>query len=440
MLLWLALQTFDCIHEDPDGGADSAVSPDGATIAFSSRRKGSLDLWLVDVKTKELRQLTKNPKNDYEPRWSPDGSKIVFTTDRNGNQDIWIVDVKSGEETELTHTVTNEDYPSFSQDGSKIVFTGGPWVAREVHVLDVATKETKQITKGHRLVGAAAFSPPGDKIVYHVYYNSYESGESDVFIVDAAGGEGKKLIDDKIWDYKPMWSYDGAWIAFSSKRDTACFNVWMIKSDGTNLHKLTTFEDTDARWPNFTKDGRLAFHRIRPHRGLLRAVDVESGATRDLATFGGRIARMSPSPDRSRIAYELNNAIYVVEKEVTRELAKGTQPTWSPDGKRVAFLRNRTSAISIVDAGGGTPVKTEGAKPKWPESPDNGWSPDGAWIAIVIKDQVSLVSTKDGTVKTLTKGDGVRELPVWSADGKTIVFAEFHPQLVQYYLSKEPVK
>ena len=48
------------VHEDLHGGADSSISADGRWIAFSSRRSGNMDLWIVDTSSGELRQLTRH--------------------------------------------------------------------------------------------------------------------------------------------------------------------------------------------------------------------------------------------------------------------------------------------------------------------------------------------------------------------------------------------
>jgi TolB protein len=309
------LPKAEFIHEDRKGGADSAVSPDGQWIAFSSRQSGNPDLWIVNVKSKETRQITKNAAPDYEPRWHPDGSKIVFVSDRNGNQDVFQVDIETLKETPLASSMFNEDYPSYSADGKKIVYTSGPFTNREVMVKDLVSGEVKQITRGHRLTGAATFSPDGKKIAYHVYYKKLGEGESDLYSVDASGGEGAKITDDDIWDYKPCWSPDGQWIAFSSKRTTKTFDVWIVSPDGKTKRQITGWADSDERWPNWTSDGRIGFHRITPARGRLLQgnqviVDVE-----------GSISSFDAGP---KLAYCANERIYVDSKEI----AKGTNPVW----------------------------------------------------------------------------------------------------------------
>lgn len=318
LLLQDAFPETDLVHEDGKGGADSAVSPDGRWIAFSSRRSGNPDVWICGVRTRELRQVTKHSAADYEPRWHPDGTKIVFVSERKGNQDVYVIDLSTGEEKALAETRYNEDYPSFSSDGRRIVYTSGPMIGRSVMVKDLETGETTQITKNHRFTGAAAFSPDGTRIAYHVYFKKLGEGESDLFLVDAAGGEGTKLTDDAIWDYKPCWSPDGRWIAFSSKRTTSTFDVWIISPDGKTKRQITGSADSDERWPNWTNDGRIGFHRIVPARGRL----LQGG--REVVCVEGSISSFDAGP---KLAYCANGRIYVDG----RELARGTDPVWVGD-------------------------------------------------------------------------------------------------------------
>jgi TolB protein len=66
-------------------------SPDGSQLAFSSRRDGNLDLWLINADGTNLRRLTSHPADDRYPAWSPDGAKIAFASDRAGSSDIWVL-------------------------------------------------------------------------------------------------------------------------------------------------------------------------------------------------------------------------------------------------------------------------------------------------------------------------------------------------------------
>lgn len=438
-LLFLLFQETEIVlvHEDIYGNADSAVSPDGLWMAFSSRRTGNADLWIADVKTGKARQLTKHAANDYEPRWHPDGKKILFTTERARNQDVYEIDIETGAERALIATKENEDYPSYSQDGKRIVFTGGPGFEREVYTKDLDSGKVLQITRGHRLTGATSFSPDGKQIVYHVYVRSYMSGESDLWLVSSEGGPGKKITDDEIWDYKACWAYHADWIAFSSKRDSKWFEVWIVKSDGTGMRKITASPGCEDRWPNWTKDGRIGFHRIVPAKGMLRRVEVETGTIEDVTAYEGDITGFLPSPDGTRAVWSVNNSIVLLNLEngTSRELTKGVEPRWSPDGAKLAFVRRKWTAVeAYVMPLDGEPVKVRNGEVEWPAAAPTGWSRDSKRLVLVAKGELVL----DG--KNLTKDAGGKSSPVWSADGKWVYFVQNRAQKVQYYLTKEPIR
>ena len=67
-----------------------AISPDGKRIAFSSRRNGYFDIYILDLETGELSRVTDSLSYDASPSWSPDGQWIVYETYENGNMDIRI--------------------------------------------------------------------------------------------------------------------------------------------------------------------------------------------------------------------------------------------------------------------------------------------------------------------------------------------------------------
>lgn len=107
-LLW-APDPLDIVITSPEGGPQRGVtdatanaygaqlSPDGSRVAFYSSRGGSYDIWVIDVATRVMRQVTSWPSTEVEPSWSPDGRTIYFLSNRDARgNDIWRIPADSG--------------------------------------------------------------------------------------------------------------------------------------------------------------------------------------------------------------------------------------------------------------------------------------------------------------------------------------------------------
>jgi len=90
---------------------DPCYSPDGKLILFSSNAAGSYDLWIVgaDGANPKPTPLTSDPGFEGAPCWSPDGSRIAFAASRTGNLEIWTMDRQGKEWRQLTHSRQGRD-------------------------------------------------------------------------------------------------------------------------------------------------------------------------------------------------------------------------------------------------------------------------------------------------------------------------------------------
>src|SRR2546428_4723944 len=175
---------------------DLEFSPDGSRLVFtvtdppkgSSRARA---LWLLDVASGQVRQLTFSDKSDSSPRWSPDGTSIAFTSDRDGAPQLYRLSLRGGEAEKLTDRKEAVGAFRWSPDGTRIaLLMTEPKVDAEqkrekdkddsrvvgkddrharIWILDVETKALKQLTSGRWqirqiewLPGAAAPKGPRD--------------------------------------------------------------------------------------------------------------------------------------------------------------------------------------------------------------------------------------------------------------------------------------
>jgi len=97
-------------------------SRDGRRVLFTSTRTGNLDLWRMDLDTKQVQQLTDDAAQDWDPGFSPDGRQIVWSSDRGGNLEIWIANADGSGARQLSKDGADAENPTFTADSKWVVY------------------------------------------------------------------------------------------------------------------------------------------------------------------------------------------------------------------------------------------------------------------------------------------------------------------------------
>ena len=120
------------VTHDPSDDVSPAWSPDGDRIAFVSERHGNTDLFVIEPDASHERRLTTDRATDESLSWSPHGDRIVYVSYRHGAEpenigigdaEVFVVELRSGEHRNLTRNPAWDGDPEWSPDGSRIVFT-----------------------------------------------------------------------------------------------------------------------------------------------------------------------------------------------------------------------------------------------------------------------------------------------------------------------------
>lgn len=120
------------LTSDPADDVSPAWSSDGTRIAFVSERHGNTDLYVVDADGSRERRLTEDPAPDEAFSWAPDGDRIAYVSYRHGakpenigigDAEVFVVDVRTGETRNLSRNPAWDGDPDWSPGGTRIVFT-----------------------------------------------------------------------------------------------------------------------------------------------------------------------------------------------------------------------------------------------------------------------------------------------------------------------------
>src|SRR5271165_664448 len=241
-------------------------------------------------------------------------TKIYFVSHRSGTKEIWQMDYDGANQKQLTHIGSIALSPHVSPDNSRVAFSG---VTKDGWQIQMYSLELSRVVSFPHF-GGDNYSPAWSGDGQNLAFSSSRTGNTEIYTVNASGGNSKRLTESKAPDVSPTWNpKTNAQIAWVSGR-TGLPQIYTMASDGTNVVRMT--DQGYAVSPAWSPNGQfLAIAWVRhygpgaPGASDIYIMDIASKQWAQLTHDGGR----------------------------------NDFPSWSPDGRHIVFQSNRTGKTQI---------------------------------------------------------------------------------------------
>ncbi len=420
--------------------ADPRISPDGSMVVYTlvtttvKHDNYQTALWIVPTGGGTARQFTGGP-HDVSPRWSPDGKRLAFL--RAGEKDgkpepaqLFVIDANGGEARALTDVPKGASAPVWSPSGKAIVFLS------TTEAKDFDKKKAAEDISDVRVITKAAYRSNGIGFVDSERVNHLWSVEVPAAITESV--KAKQLTSDKFDESSPIWAKDEARIYFTSNRvvepyyDPPATDIYSVDARGGEMQKLLHV-DGGAAGLSLSPDGRHMAFTSAAHSKAVRSydqpdlfvVDVMSGAApKDLTQdydfdIGGGIGG-DQSPPRG---------------------SAPSLPYWGKDGKFIfvtAAEKGRANLKKIDAVTGKMEDVTTGDHDIYAYNA----TPDGSKVAVMISDMTHLgdlfVMEHDGAPRQLTRANDSLLSQLDISDPEEINYKSFDGKVIQGFIQRPP--
>jgi tricorn protease len=411
------------------------------------------DLWVAPRQGGAARRLTSGAGDKLYPKFSPDGKWIAFTAAYDGNPDVYVLSADGGEPKRLTFHPTNDIVLGWTPDGKNVLFRSDRAVAppaRTTRLYLVSTQGGPAKVLPPPRGDLTSFSPDGNKIAYietaqeNRTWKRYRGGWNlPIAIYDLKNNTYEELPKSNGMDMFPMWHANT--IHFISDRD-GVMNLFSYDLGSQQTKKLTDYKEYDIKWPSLGPDaivyengGLLYEYNLQTAKASNIAIQVHAEdleARPEFKNVSQNIGGFSLSPSGARALLEARGNIFTVPTEhgnirtltTDNSSVHELNPAWSPDGKLVAYLSDKTGEYEIYTrpqmGGAETRITSDGGIYRYGPS----WSPDSKKLLYWDKaHQLWFVGVEDKKPVLVDKSDyGDIGDATWSPDSRWLTYSKPH--------------
>jgi len=425
------------------------------------------DIWTANEDGSGVLRVTDHKAREIYPRFSPDGKWIAFSSNREGNYDVYVIAAAGGRAKQLTFHSADDNVVGWTPDGKNVIFTS----SRNMGVFpNVATMFEVSIDGGMEKPietdwgSSGSYSPDGAKLAFtrhpSVWSRKHYRGSwaADLWVEEVATKKFTRLADP---DYKgnylwPMYGRTGEIYFVSDEMPNekavkwgspeiyqSTNNIWKISEKGGKAVQVTHHTSGNLYFPSISADGKTIVYeenfgmwRLDTATGKSNEirVDIKSDVKEsevELKTITSEAEEFDLSPSTRRAAIATHGEIFTIATErgevqrVTDTPWREANPNWSPNGKWIAFVSDRTGReeVWIADEMGRNLKKLTDVDC---DKPAIVWSPDSKSLLWSGSDhKLRHVVSDGGKTEVIATGTaGNIQGPQFSPDGKWVSYSK----------------
>lgn len=500
-----------------------ALSPDGSLLSFA----WAGDIWIASSRGGKARQITTHPAVDGSPLFSPDGGTLAFTSKRSGTDQVFTIPLNGGLPRQVTFHSEGSRGVDWYPDGKSILIRGErDFNSRSAYrfyriSLEARTAEVLLFDAEHSF-GMASLSPDGKRLLFtregrDLYRRGYRgSRSSQIWIAENLESNQTKfteLIARDTGASSPLWNADGSGFYYAGDHgESGLFSLWSYDLETGKEKELAPQKRDPAMLPTVSQDGStIAYRSGFEFFRLFPKAEGKNARPRKIPLFPSgdfksdpilrrtltKATNVSFSRDGLEMAFAAGGDIWIMDTELkepvplTTTAAEEREPVMSPDGKFVLFIRDDGQTTDIWSTqkakaenywwqnrefresqitkdgkakhdlsfvpGGKKICYQVGRGDLWSSDPDGKnanllieswnamqyeWSPDGEWIAYAKSDpdfnRDIWIAPADGKRDpyNLSRHPDSDSNPKWSPNGKILAFTgrRFEKETDIYYV------
>jgi Tol biopolymer transport system component len=320
------------------GESVPAFSADGREILYFQDHDTPVngDLWSAAADASSKRRLTHDEALVSHPVATPDGASIIFSSARRGGVTLWSLPAAGGEPRPLTTGTGEDTEAAVSPDGRKLIYTNARNLLRLMWV-DPRTGQRRQLLDNRTVLTHPSFSPDGTRVAFF----QGDAGKTHIWTMRTDGSELRQLTQGTPSVVLPDWSADGRWIYHYSLPPDPAFR--RVPSEGGASETLAAgWRFSTEHGANVSPDNRRVAYTllVGGEARETRVRDLQTGAEH---TLDKAIVWPRWSPDGTMLAGRartLELTVCAASGSPCRGLGlEGTEVRWSRDGTQIYFVR-----------------------------------------------------------------------------------------------------